>query len=95
MCHRKDMSLIVVVHLTEVTIKQEEETAEEADNRSPAITEEEATLEESITGSPNNFHDRLAGPNVAADAGNRQPNGTSRYNGALSNTNSCHNKLWK
>ncbi|XP_075895882.1 zinc finger protein Helios isoform X3 [Nelusetta ayraudi] len=60
---------------SEVTIKQEEDTAEEADNRSPAIAEEEAALEESITGSPNNLHDRLAGPNVAADAGNQQPNG--------------------
>lgn len=76
--HCRDMPLIVVVHPTEVTIKQEEDTAEEADNRSPAITEEEGTLEESITGSPNNYHDRLAGPNVAADTGNRQPNGTSQ-----------------
>lgn len=78
MRHCRDMPLIVVVHLIEVTIKQEEDTAEEADNRSPAVTEEEVTLEESITGSPNNFHDSLAGPNVAADAANRQPNGTSR-----------------
>lgn len=83
MRHCRDMSLIVVVHLIEVTIKQEDDTAEEADNRSPAITEEEAALEESITGSPNNFHDRLAGPNVAADAANRQPNGTSRPDGTI------------
>lgn len=75
MRHCRDMPLIVAVVPTEVTIKQEEDTAEEADNRSPAIAEEEAALEESITGSPNNLHDRLAGPNVAADAGNRQPNG--------------------
>lgn len=83
MRHCRDTPLIAVVHLIEVTIKQEEDTAEEANNRSPAITEEEAALEESITGSPNNFHDGLAGPNVAADAGNRQPNGTSRQDGAL------------
>lgn len=83
MRHCRDMPLIVAVVLTEVTIKQEEDTAEEADNRSPAIAEEEAALEESITGSPNNLHDRLAGPNVAADAGNQQPNGTSRQDGAL------------
>lgn len=77
------MPLIVAPVLTEVTIKQEEDAAEEADNRSPAIAEEEASLEESITGSPNNSHDRLAGPNVAADAGNRQPNGTCQQGGAL------------
>lgn len=73
-----------VVVLTELMIKQEEETAEEADNRSPALedmsqtAEEEAALEESMTGSPNNVHERLAGPNVAADTGNRQPNGISK-----------------
>lgn len=72
-----------VVVLTELMIKQEEETAEEADNRSPALedmsqtAEEEAAMEESITGSPNNVHERLTGPNMAADTGNR-PNGISK-----------------
>lgn len=66
---------------TEVTIKQEEETAEEADNRSPALEEigqtqeEGVALEESMSGSPNNVQDGLSGPNVTADAGSRQPNG--------------------
>lgn len=70
---------------TEVTIKQEEETAEEADNRSPAleeigqIREEGEGLEESMTGSPSNGQDGLSGPNVTADAGSRQPNGTNQY----------------
>ncbi|TMS06144.1 Zinc finger protein Helios, partial [Larimichthys crocea] len=62
---------------SELTIKQEEETAEEADNRSEEIGqtgEEEVALEESMTGSPNNVHDELSGPNVTADAGSRQPN---------------------
>lgn len=68
---------------TELTIKQEEDTVEEADNRSPVLEEigqtgeEEVALEESMTGSPNNVHDRLSGPNVTADAGNRQPNGNN------------------
>ncbi len=67
---------------TELTIKQEEEPAEEADNRSPALKEigqtgeEEAALEESMTGSPNIEQDGLSGPNVTAEAGSRQPNGT-------------------
>lgn len=89
------MLLIVAVVLTEVTIKQEEDTAEEADNRSPAIVEEEVAVEESITGSPNNLHDRLAGPNVTADAGNQQPNGTSRQDGALQEgeTHGVHYKV--
>ncbi|XP_076603822.1 zinc finger protein Helios isoform X1 [Chaetodon auriga] len=66
---------------SELAIKQEEETAEEADNRSPALEEigqtgeEEVAVEESMTGSPNNVQDGLSGPNVTADAGNRQPNG--------------------
>ncbi|XP_018527470.1 zinc finger protein Helios [Lates calcarifer] len=66
---------------SEVTIKQEEETAEEADNRSPALEEigqtqeEGVALEESMSGSPNNVQDGLSGPNVTADAGSRQPNG--------------------
>lgn len=70
---------------TELTIKQEEETAEETDNRSPALeeigqTEEEGeALDESMTGSPDNIQDGLSGPNVTADAGSRQPNGTNEY----------------
>lgn len=65
----------------EVTIKQEEDTAEEDDNRSPALEEigqtgEEAdTLEESMTDSPSNIQDGLSGSNMTADSGNR-PNGT-------------------
>lgn len=68
---------------TELTIKQEEEIAEEADNRSPAPEEmgqtgdEGVALEESISGSPGNIQDGLPGPNATADAGNRQPNGTN------------------
>nr|XP_046259829.1 zinc finger protein Helios [Scatophagus argus]XP_046259830.1 zinc finger protein Helios [Scatophagus argus]XP_046259831.1 zinc finger protein Helios [Scatophagus argus]XP_046259832.1 zinc finger protein Helios [Scatophagus argus]XP_046259833.1 zinc finger protein Helios [Scatophagus argus] len=66
---------------SELTIKQEEETVEEADNRSPAIEEtgqtgeEEPALEESMSGSPNNVQDGLSGPNVTADTGSRQSNG--------------------
>lgn len=66
---------------SELTIKQEEETAEEADNRSPALEEigqtgeEGAALEESMTGSPTSAQDGLSEPNVTADAGSRQPNG--------------------
>ncbi|KAM8749693.1 zinc finger protein Helios isoform 1-T2 [Acanthopagrus schlegelii] len=66
---------------SELTIKQEEETAEEADNRSPALEEisqtgeEEGALEESMTGSPNDAQDGLSGPNVTADAGSRQAHG--------------------
>lgn len=33
-------------------------------------------LEESMNGSPSNTHDGLSGPNVTAESGNRQPNGT-------------------
>ncbi|XP_074551221.1 zinc finger protein Helios [Halichoeres trimaculatus] len=64
----------------EVTIKQEEDTAEEDDNRSPALEEigqtgEEAdTLEESMTDSPGNIQDGLSGSIVTADSGSR-PNG--------------------
>ncbi|KAM3607874.1 uncharacterized protein V6R79_015563 [Siganus canaliculatus] len=64
---------------SELTIKQEEETTE-ADNRSPALEEmgqtgeEEAAMEEAMTGSPNNVQDGLSGMTVAADAGHRQPN---------------------
>uniref|UniRef100_A0A3B4UMF3 IKAROS family zinc finger 2 n=1 Tax=Seriola dumerili TaxID=41447 RepID=A0A3B4UMF3_SERDU len=66
---------------SELTIKQEEETVEEADNRSPALEEvghtgeEGVVLEESMTGSPSNVQDGLSGPNATADAGSRQPNG--------------------
>ncbi|XP_076025986.1 zinc finger protein Helios [Genypterus blacodes] len=65
----------------EPTIKQEEDTAEEADSRSTAHEEmsqsgeEGLGLEESMTGSPNNLQGRLSGSNVSADAGSRQPNG--------------------
>lgn len=41
--------------------------------------EEEAGLEESMSGSPREGHDRLSGPNVVLDTGNRQPNGISKY----------------
>uniref|UniRef100_A0A3Q0S1W2 IKAROS family zinc finger 2 n=1 Tax=Amphilophus citrinellus TaxID=61819 RepID=A0A3Q0S1W2_AMPCI len=65
----------------ELIIKQEEEIAEEADNRSPApeeigqTGEEVVALEESMSGSPNNTQDGLSGPNVTAESGNRQANG--------------------
>lgn len=59
---------------------------EQPDNGSPAPEKmghsggEEAGLEESMTGSPRDVHDRLSGPNVVADTGNRQPNGCiSKY----------------
>ncbi|XP_067372505.1 zinc finger protein Helios isoform X5 [Channa argus] len=64
---------------SELTIKQEEDTAEEAENRSPALEEmgqtgeEGVALDESMTGSPSNTQDGLSGPNVTTDAG-RQPN---------------------
>lgn len=68
----------------ELTIKQEEEINEEADNRSPApedmgqMGDDSVVLEESMTGSPSsNVQDGLSGPNVAADAGHRQTNGTT------------------
>lgn len=32
-----------------------------------------------MSGSPNNVHDELSGPNVTADAGSRQPNGSNEY----------------
>lgn len=66
---------------SELKIKQEEDTTEQPDNRSPApeemgqTGEEEAALEDSMSGSPRDVHDRLSGPNVVADAGNRHPNG--------------------
>uniref|UniRef100_A0A3B5BAT9 Zinc finger protein Helios-like n=1 Tax=Stegastes partitus TaxID=144197 RepID=A0A3B5BAT9_9TELE len=75
-------NLKVLFCFTELTIKQEEETTEEAESRSPApedagqTGDEGVVLEESITGSPSNIiQDGLSGPNVTADAGNRQPNG--------------------
>ncbi|KAF0026249.1 hypothetical protein F2P81_020986 [Scophthalmus maximus] len=72
--------------LQKLTIKQEEETAQEetaqeADDRSPALEEigqtgeEGGVLEESMTGSPSNIQDGSSGPNMTADAGSRQPNG--------------------
>lgn len=80
-----DTELPLFFCFTERTIKQEQETAEEADNRSPALeeigqTEEEGVaLEESMTGSPNNVQDGLSGPNATADAGSQQPSGTDKY----------------
>lgn len=68
---------------TELIIKQEEETAEEAENRSPALDEigqtgeEGVALDESMTGSPSNIQDGLSGPNMSSDAGSRQPNGNN------------------
>lgn len=70
--------------VTELKIKQEEDTTEQPDNRSPApeemgqTGEEEAALEDSMSGSPRDVHDRLSGPNVVADAGNRHPNGVGK-----------------
>ncbi|XP_067372496.1 zinc finger protein Helios isoform X2 [Channa argus] len=67
-------------YCAKLTIKQEEDTAEEAENRSPALEEmgqtgeEGVALDESMTGSPSNTQDGLSGPNVTTDAG-RQPNG--------------------
>uniref|UniRef100_G3NTB6 IKAROS family zinc finger 2 n=1 Tax=Gasterosteus aculeatus TaxID=69293 RepID=G3NTB6_GASAC len=56
-------------------IKQEEETAEETDKRSPAgPTEEEGvTLEESMTDSPSDVQDGLSEPNVTSDLGSDRP----------------------
>lgn len=71
--------------LTELKIKQEEETVEQPDNRSPALGEmgqtgeDEAALEDSMSSSPRDVHHRLSGANVGADMGNRQPNGISKY----------------
>uniref|UniRef100_A0A668A1K4 IKAROS family zinc finger 2 n=1 Tax=Myripristis murdjan TaxID=586833 RepID=A0A668A1K4_9TELE len=65
----------------EPTIKQEDETAEEAENRSAGPEEmgqsgeEGLGPEEPMTDSPNNLQDGLSGPEVAAEAGSRQPNG--------------------
>ncbi|XP_077947460.1 zinc finger protein Helios isoform X2 [Gasterosteus aculeatus] len=58
-------------------IKQEEETAEETDKRSPAgPTEEEGvTLEESMTDSPSDVQDGLSEPNVTSDLGSQQTHG--------------------
>ncbi|XP_068185663.1 zinc finger protein Helios [Antennarius striatus] len=66
---------------TGMTIKQEEETVEEAEKRSPApeetsqTREENTALEESTSGSPNNVQDALSGQNTTSDAGTRQPQG--------------------
>ncbi|XP_029386043.1 zinc finger protein Helios [Echeneis naucrates] len=65
----------------ELTIKQEEDTVEETDNRSPALeetahTEEEGVaLEESMTGSPSIIQDGFSGPAATPESGSRQPNG--------------------
>lgn len=66
---------------SELTIKQEEEIGEEANNSSPATKEtsqtgdEGVSLEEPVTCSQSNVQDGLSGPSVTADAGNRQSNG--------------------
>jgi len=70
---------------TEVTIKQEEKTAEEADNRSQALDEigqtgeEGSALDESVTGSPSNVQDGSSEPDLTGEAGSRQPNGIDHY----------------
>lgn len=54
---------------------------ERPDTRSPApeemgqTGEEETPMEDSMNSSPRDVQDRLSGPNVAADMGNRHPNG--------------------
>ncbi|XP_041858208.1 zinc finger protein Helios isoform X2 [Melanotaenia boesemani] len=64
-----------------LTIKQEEEVAEEADNSSLAPEEigqtgdEGAAVEDSVVGSLSNVQNGLSGPNAPADAGNRQSHG--------------------
>lgn len=69
--------------VTELKIKIEEDTTEQQ-NKSPApeemgqTGEEEAGLEDSMSGSPRDVHDRLSGPNVIADTGNRHHNGVSK-----------------
>ncbi|CAG09253.1 unnamed protein product [Tetraodon nigroviridis] len=69
---------------SELKIKLEEDTTEQHDNRSPApeemgqTGEEEAGLEDSMSSSPRDVHDRLSGPHVVAEAGNRHPNGVSK-----------------
>lgn len=81
-------------YFTELKIKQEEETAEEADNRSPALEEtsqtgeEGVSLEESMSVSPSNVQDGLSDPNLAADAGSQQPHGNEQY------IRSCLVRLW-
>ncbi|XP_035030787.1 zinc finger protein Helios isoform X2 [Hippoglossus stenolepis] len=65
---------------SELNIKQEEDTAEETDDRSPALEEisqtgdEVVVLEESMAGSPSNAQDGLSELNTTADSGSRQPN---------------------
>ncbi|KAF7216033.1 zinc finger protein Helios [Nothobranchius furzeri] len=65
----------------DLTIKQEEDIAEEVESRSPAPEEmgrtgdEGVAPEESVTGSPGEAQDGLLGPNISADGGNRQSNG--------------------
>ncbi|XP_034059923.1 zinc finger protein Helios [Gymnodraco acuticeps] len=66
---------------SEIKIKQEEKTAEEADNRSQALDEisqtgeEGSALDESVTGSPVNVQDGSSEPDLTGDTGSRQPNG--------------------
>ncbi|XP_037345052.2 zinc finger protein Helios isoform X1 [Pungitius pungitius] len=62
----------------ELKIKEEEETAEETEKRSPAgPTEEEegGALEESMTDSPSDTQDGLSEPNVTSDLGSQQTHG--------------------
>ncbi|XP_061579716.1 zinc finger protein Helios isoform X2 [Cololabis saira] len=66
--------------LRELTVKQEDEIAEE-DNSSPApedmdpMGDEGAALKESVDGSPCDVQDGLSGANGPSDAGNRPANG--------------------
>ncbi|XP_054471588.1 zinc finger protein Helios [Anoplopoma fimbria] len=64
---------------SDLKIKQEEETAEEADTRSPAeigqTGEEGVALEDSMTDSPSNVQDGLSEPNATADLESRQTHG--------------------
>ncbi|XP_053732439.1 zinc finger protein Helios isoform X1 [Synchiropus splendidus] len=63
---------------SELTIKQEEETGEEANTRSPALDQtsrEDVSSVKSMTGSPAEAQDGLSGNNVTNEAASRQPNG--------------------
>lgn len=77
-------AVVLLFCSAERTIKQEEDTAEEAENRSPALEEigqtgeEGVALDESMTGSPSNMQDGLSGPNISSDAGSRQSNGNDQ-----------------
>ncbi|KAM4608621.1 zinc finger protein Helios isoform 2-T3 [Polymixia lowei] len=65
-------------YYAQLTIKQEEETGEEAERRSTEqmgpSQEEESGLEEPMTDSPNNQQDGMSGPDGSTDA-SRLPNG--------------------